>query len=112
MKTVKLGLILFLMVSVTACRSRVVEVTLLNTSAFPITTIIVDYPGGTFGVNSLAPGKTYVYKLKPLQTGPLKIQFTDAAGTIHSSLWPSLHKDQAGTIEIRLSQDSANMTPH
>lgn len=96
---------------VTACRSRIILVTLMNTSSQPISTIIVDYPGATFGVNSLAPGSTYMYKIKPLETGPLKLQFTDAEGKSHKSTGPVLHKNQEGSIEIRLTQDAAASRP-
>lgn len=100
-----------LFLATTACRSRVILVTLLNTSAQPISTIIVDYPGATFGVNALAPGSTYMYKIKPLESGPLKLQFTDAEGKSHKSSGPVLHKNQEGSIEIRLTQDSASARP-
>lgn len=111
MKPLKLGLLLVALGALVACRSHVVDVTLVNTSTLPVTIIIVDYPGGTFGKNSLEPGKPYSYKIKPLQDGPLKIQFTDGAGAIHSSLWPSLRRNQEGNIEIRFSQDSATIVP-
>src|SRR6516162_2629655 len=62
---------------VTGCRSRVIRVNVINTSAQPVSTVIVDYPDATFGVNMLAPGKTFQYVIKPTGTGPVKVQFTD-----------------------------------
>jgi hypothetical protein len=111
MKPLRFVLLLVALSSLIACRSRVIQVTLVNTSRQPVSTIIVDYPGATFGVNSLAPGKTYLYSIKPLQTGPLKIQYTDAHGAIHSYLGLPLHKNQEGSIEIGLSQESATVRP-
>lgn len=111
MKALKLALISLALVPLLACRSHVVEVTVVNASNLPVSTIIVDYPKATFGVNSLAPGKTYVYKIKPLETGPLKVRYTDAQGGIHTFLGHPLHKNQEGSIEIRLTQESATVTP-
>ena len=70
-------------------------------------TIIVDYPNATFGVNSLAPGKSFPYVIKPMGTGPLKVQFTNAQGVSHSVNGPAVHKGDEGAIQIKLSQDSA-----
>jgi hypothetical protein len=63
------------------CRSHVLSVNLTNISQQPVSTIIVDYPGATFGKEQLGPGKTYQYAIKPQDTGPLKIQFTDPQDT-------------------------------
>src|SRR5215472_2853575 len=107
----RLALLLLLVVALAGCRSRVIQITLINTSKQPVSNIIVDYPGATFGKNSLAPGDTYHYVIKPLETGPLKIQFTNAQGANHSFMGPTLQKDQEGSIEIKLNQDSASASP-
>ena len=111
MKRLQVVLLLVGLTTLVACRSRVIQVTLVNTSAQPVSTIIVDYPGATFGVNSLAPGKTFLYRIKPLETGPLKVRYTDAVGAIHTFSGLSLHKNQEGNIEIKLSQQSATVLP-
>jgi hypothetical protein len=107
----RLALLLLLCVAFAGCRSRVIQVTLINTSKQPVSNIIVDYPGATFGKNTLAPGDTYHYVIKPLETGALKIQFTNAQGANHSFTGPTLQKDQEGSIEIKLNQDSASTSP-
>jgi|ERR1700760_1110583 hypothetical protein len=91
----------------TGCRSHVVKVNLINISQQPVTTIVVDYPGATFGKNQLDPGKTYLYPVKPLETGPLKIQFADANGKTHTALGPELHKNDDGLVEVRFDQEKA-----
>ncbi len=91
----------------TGCRSHVVNVNLINVSQQPVTTIVVDYPGATFGKNELNPGKTYLYPVKPLETGPLKIQFADANGKMHTALGPELHKNDDGLVEVRFDQEKA-----
>jgi hypothetical protein len=108
MKRYALFAALVVLLAAAGCRSRVIRVRLVNSSAQPVSTIIVDYPGATFGVNSLAPGKTFLYAIKPQETGPLKVQFTNAQGVGHSYSGPTLQKNQEGTIEIRLTQDSAS----
>jgi hypothetical protein len=108
MKLHKVVVVLVILVVAAGCRSRVIRVQLINSSSQPVSTIIVDYPGATFGVNSLAPGRTFLYVIKPLETGPLKVQFTNARGVGHSYSGPTLHKNQEGTIEIKLTQDFAS----
>jgi hypothetical protein len=91
------------------CHSEMVHVTLINTSSQPLATIVVDYPGGTFGVNQLGPGKTFPYNLKVLDGGNLKIQFTDALGHDHKYAGPPLYKHDAGSLRIKLTQDGASV---
>jgi hypothetical protein len=107
MKTRNLLLLLSLAGSVAGCRSRVVQVTLINASNQPLSTIVVDYPRATFGVNQLEPGKAFRYRIKPQDTGPLKIEFADAAGHDHTYIYPGLHKNDEGTIVVQLTQTSA-----
>jgi hypothetical protein len=96
-----------LSLAATGCRSRVVKVNLINVSQQPVTTIVIDYPGATFGKNQLDPGKTFLYPVKPLETGALKIQFADAGGKTHKAVGPELHKNDEGMIEIRFDQQKA-----
>jgi hypothetical protein len=102
---------LILALAITGCGSHVVQITLVNASQQPIKTIIVDYPGATFGKDSLPPGGKFLYKIKPQETGPIKIQFNDAQGNTHNYTGPMLHKNDEGGFEISLTQDSANATP-
>ena len=100
-------LVVVTLLSAAGCRSHVIKVTVVNSSSQPVSTIIVDYPDATFGVNSLAPGKSFPYVIKVMGTGPLKVQFTNAQGVSHTANGPTLHKGDEGAIEIKLSQDSA-----
>jgi hypothetical protein len=111
MKVVKLFVPALLLVALLGCRSRVVRVELTNTSPQPLYTIVVDYPGATFGVNQLAPGKSYHYAIKPQETGPLKIQFNDAAGASHSYSGPTLHQNDEGSVRVALTQASVSAEP-
>ncbi|HEX7285721.1 MAG TPA: hypothetical protein VF532_06030 [Candidatus Angelobacter sp.] len=111
MRPLKLIVPAALLAAALGCRSRVVRVELVNTSPQPLYTIVVDYPGATFGVNQLAPGKTYQYTIKPQETGALKIQFADAGGQTHSFSGPALHPNDEGSIRVALTQASASAEP-
>lgn len=93
------------------CRSHVIQVTLTNTSAQAVSHIIVDYPAATFGKNTLAPGDIFRYAIKPVETGVLKVHFTNAQGVNRSFNGPTLHKDQEGSIEIKINQEGATASP-
>ena len=88
------------------------SIRLVNTSAEPISTIIVDYPTATFGKDKLAPGETFSSWVKITDSGPLKLQFTDAHGAIHTFTGLLLHANDEGTVEIKLDQGSVNVEPH
>ena len=103
--------LLLAVIGALGCHTEMVHITLINTSSQPLATIVVDYPGATFGVNQLAPGKSFQYNIKPLNTGPLKIQFTDAAGHDHTYVGPSLQKSDKGSITLRLTQDTVTAEP-
>ena len=105
-------LLTILVLSLAGCRSRVVKVSLTNISAEPVSTIIVDYPTATFGKNKLAPRETFSYGIKPLETGMLKVQFTDAKGAIHSYSGTTLHKDDEGTLDVKIGQNGAVVIPN
>jgi hypothetical protein len=97
-------------VALGGCRAHVVKISLTNTSSQPIKTIIVDYPNATFGKDALAPGQTFSSIVKPVDTGAVKVQFTDASGRSHTYTGPALHKNDDGSIEIRFDQTSAAFT--
>lgn len=97
-----------ILVAVAGCRAHVVKISLMNTSAQPIKTIIVDYPNATFGKDTLAPGETYFSLVKPLDKGPIKVRFTDAQGTSHAYESISLQQNDDGSVNIKLSQTSAD----
>lgn len=107
MRQLRLFLLLLLIATAAGCRSHVVRVELTNTSTQPLFTIVVDYPGATFGVDKLDPSKTYSYPIKPLETGSLKIQFVDASGKTHNFTGPVLEKNDEGSLAIQMGQDGA-----
>src|SRR5215469_1728446 len=87
--------------------SHVIEVTVTNTSNEKISNIAIEYPEASFGINSLDPGKSYQYKIKPTSTGPVKIAFLNSHAQDRVSTGPVVHKDDEGSIEIKVTQDEA-----
>ena len=95
--------------SLAGCRARMITIKLINASAQPISTIIVDYPSATFGKDKLAPGETFASPVKLTDDGALKIQFTDANGGNHTSSGPVLHRNEGGSIVIKFDQTTATV---
>ncbi|HLJ29897.1 MAG TPA: hypothetical protein VKY85_24525 [Candidatus Angelobacter sp.] len=105
LKTPSLLLALLLTAFAGCARSHVIQVTVTNTSTEKLSTIVIDYPEATFGINSLEPGKSFQYRIKPTATGTLKIEFLNARGIDHVSSGPVVHKNDEGSMEIKLMQD-------
>lgn len=108
MKTIKAWIVLAVisLLATTGCRSHVIKINVTNTSSQSISNVIFDYPGATFGISSLAPGKTFPYAIKPYESGMIRIQFTNAAGVIHTYTGTRVSKGNEGTIDVSLTQDS------
>ena len=111
MKTIAALLMLLVAAALTGCRAHMLTIRLANISAAPISTIIIDYPSATFGKDKLAPGETFSSPVKITDRGPLKVQFTDASGKNHSYTGPVLQPNAEGTMEIKLDQNNATITP-
>jgi hypothetical protein len=107
MRTARICIALLLFAFLAGCRAHMVTIKLVNTSAGPLSTIIIDYPSATFGKDKLSPGETFSSPVKLTDDGQLKVQFTDANGGNHAYTGPMLHKNQEGSIEIRFTQDKA-----
>jgi len=112
MKTFRRSVLLIALVAIAGCRAHMITIKLINTSAAPLSTIIVDYPSATFGKDKLAPGETFSSTVKLTDDGPLKAQFTDANGKNHFYTGPMLHKSEEGLIEIRFDQNNASVFPN
>ncbi len=108
MKSLRLVVAIFSALWLSGCRAHVVKISMTNTSAQPIKTIIVDYPSATFGKDTLAPGETYFSLIKPVDHGPIKVRFTDAQGVNHAYESISLQQGDDGSVNIKLAQTSAD----
>jgi hypothetical protein len=112
MRIARVCFALLLFAFLAGCRAHMVTIKLVNTSAAPLSTIIVDYPSATFGKDKLAPRETFSSTVKVTDTGPLKVQFTDAKDAIHTYTLPILHPNAEGSLEIQLNQASAVAVLH
>lgn len=112
MRVAKITIALLLAGLLAGCGTHMVTIKLVNTSAAPISTVIVDYPSATFGKDKLAPGETFSSSVKFIDTGNLKVQFTDAKGANHVYKGPTLYRNAEGTIEIKLDQNNASAFPN
>ena len=107
MKPLRLCLPLLAALSLSACHSHVISAHMVNASSAPISGIIIDYPGATFGKDKLLPGQEFRYTFKPVDNGNLKIEFTNAAGKTFRYPGPLVHKDDEGAIEITFTQEDS-----
>jgi len=103
-----LGLVLL-----AGCQSPWIACTIVNQEAAPVSLVEVNYPGGTFGVQTIAAGASYRYRFHALSTDTLSIDFTDGAHKDHTVKGPELRFGQEGTLEIAIEPDSKVIwTPH
>lgn len=99
------GALLLILALCAGCHSRFVDATIDNRGAKAIQMIEVDYPSASFGVGSLAPGAQFHYRFKIQGSGAIKLQFTDAQGSVHDLDGPELQEGQEGRLTISI--DSA-----
>src|SRR5215470_14711246 len=104
--------LLFICLIASGCmHSHVIQVTVTNSSSQRVSNIAIDYPEATFGINSLEPGKSFEYKIKPTANGALKIAFRNAHGMSREAAGPVVNKNDEGSIDIKLTQDSVVSEP-
>lgn len=88
-------------------QSNVIHVTLVNTGATEARNIEVRYPGATFGVASLPPGKTFEYRVKPFHDGLVEIEYLAGEQRVKVTL-ARVREGQAGRARVTLRDDGAN----
>ena len=86
----------------TGCRSAWIQANIVNQQDKPVNLVIVNYAGGTFGVQSIAPHATFHYRFHLLGDDKVTLDFTDAAEHDRKSTGPELKKGQAGTLRIEI----------
>lgn len=99
------------LISFAGClNTQMIQVNVTNTSTENLSTVEIIYPEATFGINLLGPGKSFHYKIKATATGPIKVGFFNARGVNRAALGPVLHKNDEGSIDIKLTQDGATVS--
>jgi len=86
----------------TGCKSPWVQATIVNNEETPVNLVEVHYPGGNFGVQSIAPHGKYTYRFHILSNEPVKVDFTDAAGREEQIKGPELDEGEEGTLTIEI----------
>ena len=88
------------------CQSPWIRCTVVNHQAAPVSLVEVSYPGGSFGVQTIAPGATFQYRFHALGTDQVSIDFTDATHKSHTVKGPELQLGQEGTLGIAIEVDN------
>lgn len=86
----------------TGCHSYHVDATVENRTGAPIQLLEVDYPTASFGVNTLAPGAVFHYRIQLRGSGPLKVQYTTPDEHQVQLVGPSIAERQEGALQIVL----------
>jgi len=92
---------------ISACTSRVITVSIHNASDAPIRNVEVSFNGGSYGVSSIAPGKTHQNHIKPFGPSTLNIEYLDANGNKKTQAGPRINKNDTGTIQITIDNNGA-----
>ncbi len=66
-----------------------------------------DYPSASFGVNSLATGAKYEYRVKVQGSGPLSLQYEDSAGKTHTAHGPKVDLGDQGSLLVNIDANGA-----
>jgi hypothetical protein len=93
-----------LLLACNGCHSAFVQTTITNQGP-TIHTLEVDYPSQSFGTETLASGQVFHYRFKVQGSGPVKLQFQDAAGKTRSSIGPTLAEGVEGIITVTIAPD-------
>ena len=79
-----------------------VNVTVVNQTGAAIKDIEVDYPSASFGINQLAPGAVYHYRLKINGHGKISAQYLAPMDKPVKVSGPSVEDNQQGQVTITL----------
>lgn len=94
------------MLLATGCRSPWIRCTIVNEQSTPVTLVQVSYPGGSFGVQTIAPGASFHYRFRDIGDGESSLDFTDAAHHEHTVKGPELKEGQEGTLRIAIEANN------
>ena len=96
------------LVLVVGCRSKLVEVRVVNSGTTELHNVEVDDPNASFGFPSLDPGATYVYLIQLQDAGRMKVEFSDSQQQPHSGKGPYAKEGQQGTLTLTLDASGKN----
>jgi hypothetical protein len=96
-------LLVALLVACAGCRSRFVEVTIVNQGP-TVHVMEFDYPSASFGANLLATGAKFHYRFKVQGPGLLSLQYEDASGHTRTAQGPKVELGDQGSLLVRIDE--------
>jgi hypothetical protein len=111
MRSIRILILLFCLLSISGCRSPYVEATVSNHTPTPILLLEVDYPSASFGTQNLAPGADFHYRFKVLGSGNMKLVYTDSAHHDQKSDGPFLKEGAEGRLAITIAPEGTQWQP-
>lgn len=84
------------------CHSYHIDTTIENRTGAAVQLLEVDYPDASFGVDALAPGADFHYRIQIQGSGQLKISYTAPLNKQVQITGPTLVQRQQGRLEIVL----------
>jgi hypothetical protein len=94
----------FCVAGISGCHSAYIQATISNQTAQPLSLVEVDYPSASFGMQTLAPGQDFHYRFKVLNSGDLKLLYTDSHQNNQSFKGPHLQETDEGTLTIVIAK--------
>ena len=76
-------------------------ITTINNSQQRVDAIEINYPGGSYGIGSLAPGGSRVRWIKPIGSATLRIDFSDGNGE-HQAKLLTLQSEDSGAVVLHI----------
>jgi hypothetical protein len=102
--------------ALSGCQSPWVQAAVVNNEDTPVSLVEVNYPGGSFGVQSIAAHSSFHYRFHILADEPVEVDFSNAAGHNLAIKGPELKQGEEGTLQIEIEAGdkvvwSANLRP-
>src|SRR6202043_603581 len=94
-------LLLMLCVGLAGCRSRFVEVTIVNQGP-AMHVMEFDYPSASFGANVLASGAKYHYRFTIQGSGPVSLEYEDGSGKTRTAQGPKVEQGDQGSLLVNI----------
>ena len=93
------------LVALAGCRSHVVDITIVNHGP-ALRVVEFDYPNASFGVNQLASGGRYQYRIQVQGSGTVSLQYEGASG--HKSYTgPKVNLGDQGSLLVDIDPGGA-----
>ena len=90
---------------VSGCHSYHIDTTVENRAGAAVQLLEVDYPSASFGVDSVASGSDFRYRIQVRGSGQIKLSYTTAKGKPVLIQGPKLVERQQGRLDIILEPD-------